>query len=241
MKRKPNPVVVAAKRGLRERGQFLVILGKWDEQRPEEQRDIIRRVFTDEAIYEIGCLILGALVAGDKQMVLTVRDAIKEADRMFGRNLEKGILEKALRYTLCNWEGLRFKHRGDIQRSVDELKKGIEQHCNNGQELAQYRWNRLRRALGLPKRSCVRRDRKPVKFPEVEIIDLAPQPQIKNNSPEEDQRRKREAAEAYYREHYRGKESLRQWAKTQILLDMIARGEFDGTTTQGQKKPSGTC
>jgi hypothetical protein len=174
MKRKHNPIVAAAKRGLREQRQFLVILGKWDEQPPEMQLDIVRRFFTDEAIYEIGCIILGALIAGDKQMALTVRDAIKEADRTSGRNLEKNLLEKALRYTLCNWEVLRFKHRGDIHRSVDELKKGIEQHCNNGQELAQYRWSRLRRALGLPKRSCVRRDRKPVKLPEVEIIDLAP-------------------------------------------------------------------
>jgi hypothetical protein len=135
MKRKPNPVVVAAKRGLRERGQFLVILGKWDEQRPEEQRDIIRRVFTDEAIYEIGCLILGALVAGDKQMVLTVRDAIKEADHMFGRDREKHLLIPALRYVLCNWGKLLFKNRGDLQRSVEELKRGIEQHCNNGKKL----------------------------------------------------------------------------------------------------------
>jgi hypothetical protein len=234
MKRKHNPVVIAAKRGLRE--GHPVLLGKWDEHGPEMQLDIVRRFFTDDAIYEIGCLILGALVAGDKQMVLTVRDAIKEADHMFSRDREKELLIPALRYMLCNWGTILFKNRGDIQRSVDELKKGIERHCNNGNELAQYRWNRLRRALGLPKRSCVRRDRKPVKFPEVEIIDLAPQPQIKNNSPEEDQRRKREAAEAYYRKHYY--DPGRRWAKTQILLDMIARGEFDGTTTQGQKNPS---
>ena len=107
-------------------------------------------------------------------MVLTVRDAIKEADHMFSRDREKELLMPALRYTLCNWAVLLDKHRGNLQATADDLKKGIEQHCNNGVELAQYRWNRLRRALGLPKRSCVRHDRKPVKLPEVEIIDLAP-------------------------------------------------------------------
>jgi hypothetical protein len=235
MKRKHNPIIAAAKRGLRE--GHLVLLGKWDEQEPQMQLDIVRRFFTDEAIYEIGCLILGALVAGDKQMVLTVRDAIKEADHMFGRDREKHLLIPALRYVLCNWGTLLFKNRGDLQRSVEELKRGIEQHCNNGKKLDQHRWTRLRRALWLPKRSCVRHDRKPVKLPEVEIIDLAPQPQIKNNK--EAQRRKREATEQFYRDHYEGPSSLQKWAKTQILLDMIARGEFDGTTTQGQKNPSG--
>ena len=89
-------------------------------------------------------------------MALTVRDAIKEADHMFSRDREKVLLIPALRYMLCNWDVLLFKNRGDVHRSVDELKKGIEREYNNGEKLDQYRWSRLRRALGLPKRSCVR-------------------------------------------------------------------------------------
>jgi hypothetical protein len=157
MKRKPNPIVAAAKRGLREGRQFLVILGKWEEQRPEMQLDIVRRFFTDEAVYEIGCLM------------------IKDADHMFGRDREKVLLIPALWYKLTHWNSLMLTHKGDVQRSVNELKKGIEQHCNNGRKLDQYRWSRLRKVLGVPKRSSVRHDRNPVKFGEVgEIIDLAP-------------------------------------------------------------------
>jgi hypothetical protein len=172
--RKTNPIIVAAKSGVRDHCLFL--LGTWDEQTREDQRDIVKRFFTEEAIYEMGSLIAGALIAGDKQMAGTVRAAIKEAGRMFGRNLEKALLDKAVRYMLCNWYSLLDKHSGYIVRAVDEFKKNFERDCNNGEEIAQYRWSRLRRLLRLPKRSCVRHDRKPVKFPEVELIDFAPRP-----------------------------------------------------------------
>jgi hypothetical protein len=175
VKRKPNPIIVAAERGLRKEQQLSVWLGKWDELPWEAQFDIVRRFFTDEAIYEIGCLVLGSLVAGDKQMALKVRDAIKHSNHMFGRDRELELLKSALRYTLCNWDLLLHKNRGSLQRTVEDIKKGIEQHYNRGKELDQYRWTRLRRALALPKRSCLRHDGKPVKLVELgEIIDLAP-------------------------------------------------------------------
>ena len=182
MKRKPNPLVVAAKRGWRKGPGILVWLGKWDELKPEEQLDIVRRLFTEEAIYEIGRLVLGSLVAGDKQMALTVRDAIKQFNHMFNRDRELTLLEPALRYTLCNWETLLHKNRGDFQQSVEELKAGFEKHCNNGKQLAPYQWQRLRRALCLPRRSSVRKDRKKAAWPVVEIIDLAPAPDKKRQA-----------------------------------------------------------
>jgi hypothetical protein len=178
VKRKPNPLVVAAKRGWKEGHGILAWLGKWDELRPEMQLDIVRSLFTDEAIYDVGRLILGSLVAGDKQMALTVRDAIKQFNHMFNRDRELALLEPALRYRLCNWDVLLHKNRGDMHRSVEELKAGIEQHCNRGKQLEPHQWQRLRRALRLPKRSCVRSDRKAVK-PVVEIIDFAPAPDKK--------------------------------------------------------------
>jgi len=176
VKRKPNPLVVAAKRGWREGPGILVWIGKWDELKPEEQLDIVRRLFTDETIYEIGWLVLGSLIAGDKQMSLTVRDAIKQFNHMFNRDRELALLEPALRYTVSNWGGLLHKNRGDIQQAVEELKAGIEQHCNNRKQLEPHQWQRLRQALCLPRRSSVRKDRKKAAWPVVEIIDLAPAP-----------------------------------------------------------------
>ena len=161
MKRKPNPIVAAAKRGLKlKEGRLFFPFTEWDELPQEQQRDLVRGFFTDEAIYEIGCLLAGALIAGDKQMDKTVRAAIKESARMFGLNLEKALLEKLQHYMFCRWPYFMFKHRGDGKRAVDDLKKGFEQECNNGIEIDQYRWSRLRRASGLPKRSCVRHDRR---------------------------------------------------------------------------------
>jgi hypothetical protein len=110
-------------------------------------------------------------------MIEIVRDAIKAGDHLFNRDRELELLRPALWYKATHWQSLMLTHNGDVQRSVNELKKGIEQHCNNGRKLDQYRWSRLRKVLGVPKRSCVRHDRKPVKFGEVgEIIDLAPPP-----------------------------------------------------------------
>jgi hypothetical protein len=218
--RKPNPIVDTAKGGVREGAEreLLVFLGGWDGLRPAEQLDIVRRVFTDQAIYKVGSLILGALVGGDKGMALLVRDAIKEADHMFGRDRELALLLPALRYRLLHWDEILLKNRGHLQRSVDELEKGIEQHCNNGQTLARHRWQRLRLALKLPKRSCRRGDGKAVKLGEVgEIIDLA-SPRAKKRHPLD-----RANAEAFYRKHSHEWSPLRRrWAK--ILLDMDRAG-----------------
>jgi hypothetical protein len=174
MKRKLNPILAAIELSLK--GQRpLAIMDSWHKESKETQFDIIRRVFTPETIYEAGCLVLGAVLAGDKQMIEIVRDAIKAGDHLFKRDREKVLLRPALWYRLTHWNSLMLTHKADVQRSVNELKKGIEQHCNNGRKLDQYRWSRLRKVLGVPKRSTVRHDRNRVKFGEVgEIIDLAP-------------------------------------------------------------------
>src|SRR5262249_20166777 len=102
-KRKSNPIIVAAKRGLRGGHQFLAILGKWDELPPKTQRDILRGFFTDETIDEIGSLLLGALMIGDKQMAVTYKDAFRQFNHIFNRDRELTLLEPALRYRLTNW------------------------------------------------------------------------------------------------------------------------------------------
>lgn len=105
-------------------------------------REWIKRRFDDEAIREIGAFIIESLLTGDRRMVGTIQDAIKQADHLFSRDREKVLLRKALIY---------LKFRGGWKLDVAAFKKAIEQEFNNGQTLAQHRWNRLRKALHLPK------------------------------------------------------------------------------------------
>jgi hypothetical protein len=173
---KANPILAAIELSLKGQRRTAIMDG-WHKESKETQREIIRQFFTPETIEEVGCLVLGAVLAGDKQMMGCVRDAIKTGDHLFNRDREPVLLRKALFYTALHWPSLMQTHKGDVRRSVEELKKGIEQECNNGKKLEQYQWTRLRKALGLPKRSTVRHDRNPVKHGEVgEIIDLAPPP-----------------------------------------------------------------
>jgi hypothetical protein len=174
MKQKPNPILAAIELSLKGQRRTAIMDG-WHTFPKETQLYIIRQFFTSETIYEVGALVLGSILAGDKRMIGTVRDAIKAGHHLFNRDRELVLLKPALRYMLRNWDVILFKNGGRSQRSVDDLKAGIEQHCNRGRQLEPHQWQRLRRALGLPKRSCVRSDRKPVKLGEVgEIIDLAP-------------------------------------------------------------------
>jgi hypothetical protein len=174
VKRKPNPILDAIQLSLKGQRRTAIIDG-WYTLPKETQLDIIREFFTSETIYEVGALVLGSILAGDKQMPGTVRDAIKAGDHLFNRDRELVLLRPALRYRLCNWNLILHKNRGNMQRTVEELKAGIEQHCNRGRQLEAHQWQRLRRALVLPKRSSVRGDGKAVKHGEVgEIVDLAP-------------------------------------------------------------------
>jgi hypothetical protein len=174
MKRKPNPILAAIELSLKGR-RPLVIADGWHKEPRETQLEIIRRLFTQETIDEVGFLVLGAVLAGDKQMIEIVGDAIKAGDHLFSRDREKLLLRRALWYRLTWWSSLMLTHKGDVHASVNALKKGIERECNNKRELEPYQWARLRRVLGVPKRSTVRHDRNPVKHGFVgEIIDLAP-------------------------------------------------------------------
>jgi hypothetical protein len=120
----------------------------------EEQLFLIRQFFSPETIDKVGVLVVGAILFGDKSMTGTVREAVKAGDHLFNRNRELALLRPAARYQLRNWFRILSENDGNIQHSVEELKKGIEQHCNGGKKLDQYRWTRLRRELRIPKRSC---------------------------------------------------------------------------------------
>jgi hypothetical protein len=226
MMREPNPILAAIELSLK--GQrCTAIMDGWHTLPRWQQLDIIRQFFDSETIYEVGALVLGAVLADDKQLIKIVRDAIKAGHHLFNRDRELVLLKPALRYMLCNWDVIMLKNGGDSRRSVEELKKGVEQHCNKGEELPQYRWSRLARALGLPKRSCVRHGRKPVKLGEVgEIIDLAP-PLAKKRQP-----LKREPQRHVI---VVNKALRRRWAE--ILLDMD-RILASSTSKAEQKAPA---
>jgi hypothetical protein len=222
MKQKPNPILAAIELSLK--GQRpLAIMDGWHKESKEAQLEIIRRLFTQETIDEVGCLVLGAVLAGDKQMIAQVRGAIKASDHLFNRDREKELLRPALWYMILHWRG-----RG---LSVEELKAGIEQHCNHGRKLEQHRWSRLRKVLGVQKRSSVRHDRKRVKIGEVgEIIDLAP-PLTKRQEKERRAAEERQLA----RERQISRQAIgvnkalrRRWAK--ILLEMDRAGRRTSST-----------
>jgi hypothetical protein len=178
MKRKPNPILDAIKF----KGQGRIVILDWHKQPKDTQLDIIRQCFTSETIYEVGALVLGAVLSDDKQFPKIVEKAIKAGNHLFNRDRELVLSKCALCYTLRKWALILDKNHGNMQESVEELKAGIEQHCNRGTQLEQYQWTRLSRAFGLPKRSSVRRDRKAVKyFREVgELLDFAPPPTKKH-------------------------------------------------------------
>jgi hypothetical protein len=142
-----NPIIAAVERTLQGRrplimdtqlqdGSSSLIIHGWDSSPPWRPFR-----FSDETIREVGNIILQALLTGDRRMVKTVRDAIKQADHLFNRDREPVLLAKAFVY-MATWK--------DWQ-TLDELKKGIEKRCNNGRKLEQHRWNRVRKALRLPK------------------------------------------------------------------------------------------
>jgi hypothetical protein len=159
VKRKPNPILGAIKF----RGPFrIVFVDGWDE-RKDTQLEIIRKFFPADTIYEVGATVLWGILLGDNRIVGTVREAVKASHHLFNRDRELVLLKRALRYTLRNWAVILDKNRWNMQESVEELKAGIEKHCNHGAQLEQYQWTRLKQAFGLPKRSTVRSDRKAIK------------------------------------------------------------------------------
>jgi hypothetical protein len=141
-----NPIIAAVERTLQGRrplimnaqlqdGSTALIIHGWDSSAPWRPFN-----FSDETVREVGNIVLQALLTGDRRIVKTVGDAIKQADHLFSRDRESMLLGRAFVYVAT----------GKDWQTLEELKKGIEKHCNNGQKLHQHSWNRLRKALRLP-------------------------------------------------------------------------------------------
>jgi hypothetical protein len=98
----------------------------------------------DELLFfDVAFPIIQALLNGDRRIVKTLKEAIKEMDHIYHRNLEPELLRKAWEYRLGEGRGL----------GVEEFKKGLEARVNHGKPFAQYRWDRIRKRLFLPKRA----------------------------------------------------------------------------------------
>jgi len=179
-KRKPNPILTLIDLSLKGQRRTAIMDG-WHDLSREEQLEITQMVFTRETIYAVGELVLEAVLSGDKQFPKIVQGAIKAGDHLFNRDREILLLRPALRYTVCNWDVLLHKNRGHRQRTVDELKKGIEKHCNRGKQLETHQWSRLRRASGLPKRNFEPRNRKNVEYGTVDGIPILGPPLAKKH------------------------------------------------------------
>jgi hypothetical protein len=101
---------------------------------------MIRCVYGDEVIREIGILVIKSLMLGDRRVIKTVKDAIKEADHIFKRDREPRLVKDVKTYLPSLWSsGL----------DIVAIKKEIEKRSNKGKPLHQYQWNRVRDALSL--------------------------------------------------------------------------------------------
>jgi len=95
----------------------------------------------ERLVYDVAVPILQALLLGDRQIVKTLKEAIKEAAHIFRRDREPLLLAQAMIYWLGEGSGL----------GVEEFKRNLEARVNHGKPLLQHRWNRVRNALRFPK------------------------------------------------------------------------------------------
>jgi hypothetical protein len=98
----------------------------------------------DALIYEAGTILLSSLLVGDRKIIETLKNALKTLDRIYGRNREPVLVEKALIY-------IQGKGRQHWQRlDSRSFKRYFEKQCNHGKPLEKSQWKWLRRAVGLP-------------------------------------------------------------------------------------------
>jgi hypothetical protein len=93
-----NPIIATMLRGREGKREVAVIDGKGLEALSvAAMQSLARHFFGDEAIREVGSFILFSLLVGDREAAIkALKDAFKEADRIFRRNLERELLKQAL-------------------------------------------------------------------------------------------------------------------------------------------------
>lgn len=142
-----NPIIAAVQRSLRGK-QLVPVVDDWRSVPGHILRESVRFTFEGKALKEVGTIVCLALLTGDRRIIKTVKDALRHADHLFNRDREPVIVKHVMTYL-----PVLLKRGLDIAA----IKKEIEKRSNHGVPLQQHRWNRLRRALHLPKLPVGRR------------------------------------------------------------------------------------
>jgi hypothetical protein len=112
-----------------------------DRPPPDRVLDLLAvALLKDATIREIGVLVAKALLTGDRQIVPTLKDALKESDHIFKRDRERVLREKVIKI----WPDL-------IGLGIRARKTEIEKRCNCGNKLQKHQWDRLCKGLCLVK------------------------------------------------------------------------------------------
>jgi hypothetical protein len=94
-----------------------------------------------QIVMHIGIVVLASLLVGDREIVRTLKDALKESDHLLRRDREVVIRRKVIKY---------LPELIESGLDIVEVKKEIERRSNCGKKLPPYRWTRLRKSLLLP-------------------------------------------------------------------------------------------
>ena len=135
-----NPIVAAVQSALH--GVRVSI--EPGESSPANRVEFIDKVFGTTLQQQLGKMLLVAMMDRDKKFPTVVAKAIKQIDPVFNRHLEIAIAERVKKYVWSLPEPLP---------DMRTLKADVEQHCNNGKELAAYQWQRLQRVCLLPRQA----------------------------------------------------------------------------------------
>jgi hypothetical protein len=136
-----NPIIAILQGSLRRRGVQVTALSG-HKSSDGEMRRFIEAVFDDETIHALGLLQIAALLDCDQRFVQWVTQALKESKHVFNRDRELVLFEAVFKFVHSD---------SNEHKDVATIKKEIEKRFNKGQPFEQYRWNRLRKALLLPK------------------------------------------------------------------------------------------
>src|SRR5438270_8707188 len=142
-----NPIIAAVQRSLRGK-QLVPVPDDWQSLSPVLLRESVRMTFNGKALREVGTIVCLALLTGDRRIIKTVKDALKQSDHIFNRDREPVLVKHALAYLPA------LLRRG---LGIAAIKKESERRSNQGKPLQQHQWNRLRKALHLPKLPVGRR------------------------------------------------------------------------------------
>jgi hypothetical protein len=142
MSKSENPIIAAVRRSLQGK-QLVPVSQNWRSEPQVLLRESVRVTFGEDAIREVGTLVCLALLTGDRRIVKAVKDAIKESDHLFNRDRESELCGHVMTYLPELWRR--------SWSDVAAIKKEIEKRSNHGKPLRQHQWNRLRRAVHLPK------------------------------------------------------------------------------------------